>query len=324
MSVAASSTLSEAAAKANTVHAWRCAAALGLGAPENVAQRFGETGLAEFSGKPLSLQPLQGEPSGPWIGATRAQRPAGMSEDEWCDALLLATSHCVAATHAAFALADDGDGVVLLRVPAGHDHPDLLAAELACLLGLRQAVEQVTKSKAPAKAAASQPKRVQPLQSAAPLHTRPAPAQASPLPGEDIQQFEAPQQVLELVYAAAAVLGFSPEQAIAAAHTGSLKIDGVSVGLACDDTGLTLVVAADVAEQALDTPARRRLALQANVQLMATTGVALARDRGQARLVSRCQTEGHSAEDLAAWLKNLAGLSRAIAEQRGAQATRPH
>ena len=83
MSVAASSTLSEAAAKANTVHAWRCAAALGLGAPENVAQRFGETGLAEFSGKPLSLQPLQGEPSGPWIGATRAQRPAGMSEDEW-------------------------------------------------------------------------------------------------------------------------------------------------------------------------------------------------------------------------------------------------
>lgn len=324
MSVAASSTLPEAAGTATAVHAWRCAAALGLGAPETVAQRFGETGLAEFSGKPLSLQPLQAGPSGPWLGVTRAQRPADMSEDEWCDALLLATSHCVAATHAAFALADDGDGVVLLRIPAGHEHPDLLAAELACLLGLRQAVEQVTKSKAPAKAAASQPKRVQPLQSAAPLHTRPAPAQASPLPGEDIQEFEAPQQMLELVYAAAVALGFSPEQAIAAAHTGSLEIDGIPVGLACDDTGLTLVVAADVAAQALDTPARRRLALQANVHLMATAGVALARDRGHARLVSRCGTEGQSAADLAAWLKNLAGLSRAIAEQRGAQATRAH
>jgi hypothetical protein len=85
-----------------------------------------------------------------------------------------------------------------------------------------------------------------------------------------------------------------------------------------------LVVAADVATQALDTPARRRLALQANVQLMATTGIALARDRGRARLVSRCRTEGQSAVDLAAWLKNLARLSHAIAEQRGAQTTRAY
>lgn len=321
MSVAASSTPPGAASTATAVHAWRCAAALGLGAPETVAQRFGETGLAEFSGQPLSLQPLLVDPSGPWIGVTRAQRPAGMSEDEWCDALLLATSRCVAATHAAFGLADDGDGVVLLRIPAGHEHPDLLAAELACLLGLRQAVEQVTKSTAPAKAAASQPKLVQ---VAAPVRARPAPAQASPLPDEDLQEFEAPAEVLELVYATALALGFSSEQAIAAAHTGSLEIDGVTVGLACDDTGLSLVVAADVAAQALDTPARRRLALQANVQLMATAGIALARDRGQARLVSRCRTEGQSAADLAAWLKNLAGLSRAVGEQRSAQATRAH
>lgn len=321
MSVAASSPPPGAESTASAVHAWRCAAALGLGAPDIVAQRFGETGLAEFSGKPLSLQPLQVEPSGPWIGVTRAQRPAGMSEDEWCDALLLATSRCVAATHAAFGLADDGDGVVLLRVPAGHEHPDLLAAELACLLGLRQAVEQVAKSKAPDKAAASRP---EPVRAAPPVRVRPAPAQASPLPDEDIQEFEAPAEVLELVYAAAVALGFSSEQGIAAAHSGSLEIDGVTVGLACDDTGLTLVVAAEVAAQALDTPARRRLALQANVQLMATTGIALARDRGQARLVSRCRTEGQSAADLAAWLKNLAGLSRAIAEQRGAQATLAH
>jgi hypothetical protein len=130
--------------------------------------------------------------------------------------------------------------------------------------------------------------------------------------------------VLELVYAAAVALGFSSEQGIAAAHSGSLQIDGVPVGLACDDTGLTLVVAADVAAPALDTPAHRRLALQANVHLMATTGIALARDRGQARLVSRCSIEGQSAADLASWLKNLAGLSRAIAEQHGAPATPAH
>lgn len=325
MSVAASSTPPDAASMAAAVHAWRCAAALGLGAPDAIAQRFGETGLAEFSGKPLSLQPLQIDPSGPWIGVTRAQRPEGMGEDEWCDALLLATSRCMAASHAAFGLADDGDGVVLLRVPAGHEHPELLAAELACLLGLRQAVEQVTKGttpdKVPGETAAPQPTLVR---DAAPVRVRPAPAQARPLPDQDIQEFEAPAEVLQLVHDAAVALGLRAEQATAAAHSGSLRIDGVTVGLACDDIGLTLVVAAEVAAQALDTPARRRLALQANVQLMATTGIALARDRGQARLVSRCRTEGQSAADLAAWLKNLANLSRTIAEQRGTQATRAH
>ena len=130
--------------------------------------------------------------------------------------------------------------------------------------------------------------------------------------------------MLELVYAAAVELGFSREKAIAVAHSGSLQINGVPLGLACDDTGLTLVVAAEVTAAALDTPARRRLALQANVHLMATAGVALARDRGQARLVSRSGTEGQSAADLAAWLKHLAALSRAVAEQRGAQATQVH
>jgi hypothetical protein len=309
MSVAASSIPSEASA----VHAWRCAAALGLGAPENVARHFGETGVAEFGGKPLSLQPLQGEPSGPWIAVTRAQRPAGMGEDEWCDALLLATSRCVAATHAAFALADDGDGVVLLRIPAGHDHPDLLAAELSSLLGLRRAVEQVTKRKAPAT-------------SPVPRHKHQhAPAAANPGPDTDVQEFEAPAEVQELVHAAAWALGFSPEQAHAAARSGRLEIDGVSIGLACDDTGLTLVVAAEVAALAMDTPVRRRLALQANVHLMATAGVALAVDRGQARLVSRGYIEGRSAADLATWLQHLAGLSRAIAEQRGGvDAVRTH
>lgn len=308
MSFSATATPPDTATTATAVHAWRHAAAIGLGAPDIVSQHFGQTGLAEFSGKPLSLQPLQSDPTGPWIGVTRAQRPAGMSEDEWCDALLLASSCCVAATHAAFGLAEDGDGVVLLRIPAGHDHPDLLAAELACLLGLRQAVEQVPKSQAPANAALLQPKRLQ-----APTH-----------PDEGVQAFEAPTEMLHLVYAAAAALGLTSEQAIAATRSGSLEIGGIKVGLACDDTGLTLVVAAEVAAQALDTPARRRIALQANVQLMATAGVALARDRGQARLVSRCRTEGQSAADLAAWLKNLAGMSRAIAEQRGAQASRAH
>lgn len=321
MNVSASSTLSASGDTTTAVHAWRCAAALGLGAPESVARHFGETGVAEFNGRPLSLQPLQADPSGPWMAVARARRPAGVGEDEWCDALLLATSRCVAATHAAFAIADDGDGVVLLRIPAGHEHPDLLAAELSGLLGLRQAVEQVTKDKAVARTPVPQQQRVLP---GATTRARPAPTAASPLPDPDVQEFEAPAEVLELVYAAAVALGFSPEQAIAAAHSGSLEIDGVPIGLACDDTGLTLVVAADVAEAAMDTPTRRRLALQANVQLMATAGVALAFDRGQARLVSRCRTDGRSAADLAAWLKNLAGLSRAIAEQRDAQATRPH
>jgi hypothetical protein len=60
MSVAAPSTPPEAAG----MQTWRCAAALSLGAPERVARRFGETGVAEFQGQAD-------------VAATAAGRPVG-------------------------------------------------------------------------------------------------------------------------------------------------------------------------------------------------------------------------------------------------------
>lgn len=303
-----SSSIQPGSGGAADVLAWRRETALRLGADEAVAKHFGETGLVELGGQPLSLQPLHEEPTGPWIAVTRAARPAGVSEDAWHDALLLATSHSLAVTHAAYGLADDGDAVVMLRTPAGHDHPDLLAAEVAGLLGLRQALQEgmqaAAKTPAPAPARSPVP--------------GPAPVQAAATAAEsgDIQEFEAPEDVLVLVHGAMLQLGFTPQQAIATARSGALQLEGLSIGLACDDTGGTLVVAADLGAYALDTPAERRLALQANTELMAYVGVALARERGRARLMSRCYLGGHSAGHFATWLREFARLARTTVEHR--------
>jgi hypothetical protein len=295
---------------------WRREAALRLGADEAVARRFGETGVVELGGQPLSLHPLQDDPTGPWMAVTRAARPAGVSEAAWHEALLLATTHSLAVTHAAYGLADDGDGVVMLRTPAGHDHPDLLAAELAGLLGLRQALvagvqaPAMTPPPAPAPAVAPGPT---PLQAA-------ASAAADTGDAADLQEFEAPEDVLVLVHGAMLHLGFSAQQALAAARSGALQLEGVSIGLACDADGGTLVVAADLGTQVLHTPAERRLALLANTELMVFVGAAMARERGSARLMSRCYLGGCSAAHFAAWLREFARLARITVEHRSAAA----
>lgn len=122
------------------VQARRREAALVLGMDDAVARHFGETGRVEVLGKPLALHPLHSQPTGPWIASTRIARPAGMSDDAWCDALLLANSHSLLVAHAAFGLSEDGDAVLVLRVPPGHDDPGLLAVELVGLLSLADAV----------------------------------------------------------------------------------------------------------------------------------------------------------------------------------------
>lgn len=291
---------------------WRREAALRLGAGEAVARRFGETGVVELDGQPVSLQPLQDDPSGPWMAVARAARPAGVSEPAWHEALLLATAQSLCVTHAAYGLADDGDAVVMLRTPAGHDHPDLLAAELAGLLALRQALlEGVSASPmapppVPARAVAPGPT---PLQGA-------ASAAADAADAADIQEFEAPEDVLVLVHGAMLHLGFSAQQAIAAARSGALQLEGLSIGLACDGDTDTLVVAADLGMQTLHTSGERRLALLANTELMVFVGAAMARERGRARLMSRCYLGGCGAAHFAAWLREFARLARITIEHR--------
>lgn len=281
---------------------WRREAALRLGASPEVARHFGATGLIELAGQPLSLHPLHDEPTGPWLAVTRAARPAAVDEAAWCDALLLATGQALVATHAAFGLNDDGEAVLILRTAAGHAHPDLLAVELAGLLQLRQALLEGVTVQAGAAATAT---------------TAAAAAAAADV---DAPLLEAPERVLVRVHGALLQAGLPAAEALAGARSGSFTLDGVAIGLACEDGTDTLVLVSDLGAEALDTLERRRLALQANTTLMVFAGVAVARERGRARLMSRCPVDGRSAADFAdgfaAWLRDFARLARATSTSR--------
>lgn len=278
---------------------WRREAALRLGASPEVARHFAATGLIELAGQPLSLHPLHDEPTGPWLAVTRAARPAAVDEAAWCDALLLATGQALVATHAAFGLNDDGEAVLILRTAAGHAHPDLLAVELAGLLQLRQALLEGVTARAGAAATATT---------------------AAAAADVDAPLLEAPERVLVRVHGALLQAGLPAADALAGARSGSFTLDGVPIGLACEDGTDTLVLVSDLGAEALDTLERRRLALQANTTLMVFAGVAVARERGRARLMSRCPVDGRSAADFAdgfaAWLRDFARLARATSTSR--------
>lgn len=303
-----SSAGSQGATHTVTVQTCRRDAALLLGADVSVAQQFGDSGMVQMGDTPLSLQPLHRDASGPWIAFTQAKRPADVSEDAWCDALLRATRHCLTVTHAAYGLTDLGDAVLTLRTPAGHDHADLLAAELAGLLNLRQALLNGI--------SAAGTLRHTPT----PAVMTEAPGNATESPSSNAQEFEAPDEVLALVHAALLHLGLTTPQAQAAVRTGELRLEGVNLGLACDGDTPTLVVVADLGADALNTPDKRKQALQANAGLMAAAGVAVAREHGLAHLMARCDLTGHSAEVLATWLGHFALLAKSTATLQSATA----
>lgn len=290
------------------VQAYRRDAALLLGADDSVARQFGSSGMVLIGDTPLSLQPLQDDPAGPWMAFTQAARPAEVAEDTWCDALLRATHHGLTVTHAAYGLTDHGDAVVTLRTPAGYDHADLLAAEMAGLLSLRQALLDGVRASA----------KVAPA--TAPAGRAPGQAVRPPEPSSDAQEFEAPDDVLGLIHAALLHLGFSVPQAQTAVRTGELQLEGMTLGLACDGDSPTLVVAADLGEDTLSTPDERKQALLANVGLMACAGVAVAREQGRARLMARCDLAAHSAEVFATWLGHFARLAQSTVSHRHATA----
>ena len=295
----------------NAVQAWRCEAALCLGADAAVARQFGETGLLVLDDRPLSLQPMSEEPTGAWIASARAARPSSVNEAQWCDALLLASSQSLLATHTAFGLAQDGDAVLILRTPAGLDDPALLGAEVAGLLALRRAVVEGLKAQLPQDVLD---------QIEASIEAGDEPPRASLPPDPGAQEFEAPEDVLVMVHAAMLHLGRTAAQALAVSRSGSLEIDGRHIGLACDVDGENLVVCADLGRRVLDTPAQRRAAALANTELMAFVGMAVVRERGQARLMTRWHLPGQSAENFAGWLRDVARLASAIVQRHTADA----
>lgn len=127
----------------------RTQAAVLLGVTEDIARRFGTTGLIELDGKPLVLQPLTEDPDGPWMASARARRPAAIDLDDWCDALLRANSFSLLGTEAAFGIDDDGDGVLVMRIPAGCGDARLLALNLGGLLHLCESVSHAVLNPAP-------------------------------------------------------------------------------------------------------------------------------------------------------------------------------
>jgi len=295
----------------NAVQAWRRDAALALGADDAVARQFGETGLLVLDDKPVSLQPMSEQPTGAWIASARAGRPEGIGEAQWCDALLLASSQSLIVTHAAFGLASDGDAVLIVRTPAGLDHPALLGAEVAGLLALRRAVVEGVSTKLPQEVI-DQIQASMEADDDSPADSEPADPSA--------QEFEAPEEVLVMVHGAMLHLGRSAGQALATARSGGLEIDGRYIGLACDVDGENLIVAADLGPGVLDTAPRRRAALLANTELMAFVGMAVVRERGQARLMTRWHLPGQNAENFAGWLRDVARLANAIVQRSTADA----
>jgi hypothetical protein len=135
------------------VQALRREVALALGIAEPVAGHFGETGVVEVAGKPLVLRTLHGDPAGPWLASTRAARPDGVSEVDWCDALLSTNNHTQLLMHAAFGLAADGDAVLVLRIPPHNDDPTLLAIQVSSLLALVDSVRDGLRNAAATNAA---------------------------------------------------------------------------------------------------------------------------------------------------------------------------
>jgi hypothetical protein len=126
------------------------------------------------------------------------------------------------------------------------------------------------------------------------------------------QEFEAPGEVLALVFETACALGASRPQALEAARTGKLALDRVEVGLACDDAGQALVAMVEIDPAIADSPERRRAALRLSIDLMALVGAAVARHAGGMRLLARWPLAGLEPPALAERVRELAAIGVAL------------
>lgn len=121
---------------------WQAAlndAALALGVPTRDAQRFARTGEMQVGDACLLLLPLDPHPQGPWVAVVQRPRPRGVDEPAWLDTLLQANAHTLLAEDASFALAENGDTVLLQRLQ-GVDNALLLSADLYGALLLSDSV----------------------------------------------------------------------------------------------------------------------------------------------------------------------------------------
>lgn len=126
-------------------------AALALGVPAHDAWHFARTGQMPVGDAWLLLQPLERHPQSAWVAVVQRPRPAGVDEPAWLDTLLQANAQTLLAEDAAFALADNGDTVLLQRL-RGAANAVLLSADLYGALLLSQSVQPDAAPAAPSRA----------------------------------------------------------------------------------------------------------------------------------------------------------------------------
>ena len=289
------------------VQTWRRETALLLGVSEAAAQDFGDTGVIEVAGKPVTLHPLHNQAFGPWLATARVSRPHTVGEADWCHALLHANTQTLLLTHAAFGLADEGDAILAMRIPPEHDHPRLHATDLDGLLALCNAMSDGALSHAGFATHRAAP---------------PPETHSTQPPLNDNPELEASDDIARLIRGAALHLGASPEQAAESARTGSLELGGQHIGLVCDPDDDALIAAVDLGTGFLDSMERCRIALAASLELILQAGAAVGGTPQRCQLTARCALQRQSADSLAGWLHGLAALAAAMrAQQRTAAAT---
>jgi hypothetical protein len=132
---------------------WQAAlndAALALGVPARDAQHFSSTGEMQVGDACLLLLPLDPHSQGPWVAVVQRPRAPGVDEPAWLDTLLQANAHTLLAEDAAFALAENGDTVLLQRLQ-GVDDALLLSADLYGALLLSDSVQPAAVARPPAR-----------------------------------------------------------------------------------------------------------------------------------------------------------------------------
>lgn len=114
-------------------------AARRLGADDQAAKAFADDGMTVVEGFALHLIAL-GPGDGPWVACMKVQRPEGVSEADWFQALLVANGHALMVEDWAFGLEDDDAGVLMMPMAAGVPHERHLAARLEGMLTMCRGV----------------------------------------------------------------------------------------------------------------------------------------------------------------------------------------
>ncbi|AMO97800.1 tir chaperone family protein [Collimonas fungivorans] len=134
-------------------------------------------------------------------------------------------------------------------------------------------------------------------------------------PPAALQEFEATREVLVLVAEVMLLLGTTKEVAREVARTGRLLIGEQRLLLACapDDSAL---IASALLDPAWANPAARRALLQANAQLLLSSGVVATDGYGGPSLMRRWPLAQPQPVALARWLRELATFATEIQMKR--------